>query len=64
MSNVSFVSVSTGTLTHTCIFPQSSVAFMVIPVAEALTQCPPKEISEIEKLLAQALSKFSELHQR
>lgn len=64
MSNVSFVSVSAGTLTHTCIFPQSSVAFMVIPVAEALTQCPPKEISEIEKQLSQTLTKFSELHQR
>lgn len=49
---------------HTCIFPQSSVAFMVVPVSEALVGCPTKEVGQIDKQLAERLTKFSELHQK
>ena len=60
----SFTTVSTGTLPHTCIFPQSSVAFMMLPVTEVFTAWPPSEASETNSHLSQWLIKFCELHQR
>lgn len=60
----SFTVVSTGTLPHTCIFPQSSVAFMMVPVTEVFTAWPPSEASETNSQLAQWLARFCELHQR
>ena len=55
---------STSTLPHTCIFPQSSVAFIIIPIAETLAEWPPKEHCCIDSLLNQRLHKFSELHHK
>ena len=64
MSVSLLVAVSTGTLPHTCIFPQSSAAFMMLPISEALTEWPPKDHCTIAPTLAQRLSKFSELHHK
>lgn len=54
--------VSRGTFLHTCIFPQSSIAFMVIPTSEVLTNWPPVEPCQIDQQLVQNLTKFSKLH--
>lgn len=61
---ITYLAVSTGTLPHTCIFPQSSAAFMMVPISEALTEWPPKDHCQVDPSLARRLSKFSELHHK
>ena len=56
--------VSTGTLPHTCIFPQSSAAFMILPISETLTEWPPKQCCCMDPTLSQRLLRFSELHHK
>ena len=56
--------VSTGTLPHTCIFPLSSAAFMILPVTEALTAWPPQEHTSIRPQVDQRVTKFSQLHHK
>ena len=56
-----YLSVSTGTLPHTCLFPQSSVAFMVVPVNETLSSWPPKDHPELQKDLLKNFTEFSKL---
>ncbi|XP_019630094.1 PREDICTED: uncharacterized protein LOC109474261 [Branchiostoma belcheri] len=43
--------VSDTTLRHTCIFPQSGVAFMIIPLNESLTEWPPGGDSVLDSSL-------------
>ena len=57
-------SVSTGTLPHSCIFPQSCVAFLVVPVSDVFTDWPPTERSQPSAILLKRLSKFCETHQK
>ena len=61
---LNIIIVSTGTLPHTCIFPQSSTAFLMLSISEALTQWPPDDHCQIDPNLVNRLSKFSELHHR
>lgn len=56
--------VSSGTLPHTCLYPQSSVAFMILPTSSILTTWPPTEQSKLLPQLALNLDKFSKLHHR
>ena len=56
------LSVSTGTLPHTCLFPQSSVAFMVLPANETLSSWPPNnDRPEIHKDLLKNFAEFIKL---
>ena len=59
-----FIAVSGNTLPHTCLFPQSSIAFMILPTSSILTSWPPTEKSTIPSLLAQNLDKFCKLHHK
>lgn len=56
--------VSKVTLPHTCLYPQSSVAFMILPTAAILTSWPPTNQSKIHPKLAENLAKFSQLHHK
>lgn len=53
--------VSTGTLPHTCLFPQSSVAFMILPVSDTITSWPPNDQPQLHKELLKNLTEFSKL---
>ena len=52
---------STGTLPHTCLFPQSSVAFMVVPVSETLSSWPPNDRPQLRENLLKNLTEFCKL---
>ena len=56
--------VSKATLSHTCLYPQSSVAFMILPSSNILTSWPPTDQSKIHPKLAENLDKFGKLHHR
>ena len=61
--------VSTGTLPHTCLFPQSSVAFMIVPMKEILTvnNAPSHENNSFPHINAQLLDNllsFSKLRHK
>ncbi len=56
--------VSPTTLANTCIFPQSSVAFMIVGANDAVTNWPPTETCQIDHAFSQRLLRFSTLHQR
>ena len=51
-------------LPHTCLYPQSSVAFMLLPTTSVLTNWPPTEQSKILPQIAEHLDKFSRLHHK
>lgn len=59
--HVNYLTVSTGTLPHTCLFPQSSVAFMIVPTTEALTLWPPNDHPQLHKELLKNFTEFSKL---
>ncbi|XP_078661508.1 protein SPO16 homolog [Branchiostoma floridae x Branchiostoma belcheri] len=54
--------VSDTTLRHTCIFPQSGVAFMIIPLNESLTEWPPSGDSVLDSSLVDRIEKFLAVH--
>lgn len=56
--------VSSGTLPHTCLYPQSSIAFMILPTSSILTSWPPTDQSKILPQLSSNIEKFSKLHHR
>ena len=56
--------VSTGTVQHTCIFPQSTAAFMVLPSSEVLDACPSSHKLQIRPEVKANLKKLSELRHK
>lgn len=53
--------VSTGTLPHMCLFPQSSVAFMIVPVNKTLTSWPPTDKPQLHEDLLKNFAEFTKL---
>lgn len=51
-------------LPHTCLYPQSSVAFMLLPTTSVLSSWPPTQQSHILPQIAEHLEKFSRLHHK
>ncbi|KAL5489050.1 hypothetical protein EMCRGX_G018096 [Ephydatia muelleri] len=58
------IRVSSGTWHHTCLFPQSSAAFMIIPVNDVLEKWPPEPPYRIDSELLANLERFSALHHK
>ncbi|CAH1241197.1 C1orf146 [Branchiostoma lanceolatum] len=54
--------VSDTTLRHTCIFPLSGVAFMIVPLNESLTDWPPSADSVLDGHLVDRIEKFLAVH--
>lgn len=59
-----FSVVSSGTLPHTCLYPQSCVAFMILPTSSILTSWPPTDQSKLRPQLLANLENFCKLHHR
>lgn len=58
------IRVSSGTLHHTCLFPQSSAAFMIVPVNDVFEKWPPEPPYQIHSKLVSNLERFVAMHHK